>query len=111
MQHETARLLKLTNNQGIHPLSFCVPRKSDAFQDDIFPDAPAPTPAHSGDAWLGGSSKPPVTMSLDPAVSGGQAAKKKVFKTVVQLSKELDDAHNRITFLEKKLKEAGISIV
>ena len=110
MQHETARLLKLTNNQGIHPLSFCVPRKSDAFQDDIFPDAPAAAPAHSGEAWLGGSSKPPVTASLDPAVSGAQATKKKVFRTVSQLSKDLDAANKRIELLEKRLKEAGLTV-
>lgn len=38
MECETARILKVTNNDGIHPLSWVVPRKSDAFQDDIFPD-------------------------------------------------------------------------
>jgi coronin-1B/1C/6 len=109
MQHETCRLLKLTNNQGLHPLSFCVPRKSDAFQDDIFPEAPAATPAHSGEQWFGGSSKLPVTISLNPAASGGQAVKKKAFKTVTQLSKELGDANKRIESLEQKLTENGIA--
>ena len=33
---ETARLLKLTAN-SVEPLSFHVPRKSEAFQEDIFP--------------------------------------------------------------------------
>jgi coronin-1B/1C/6 len=110
MQHETARLMKLTANQGIHPLSFCVPRKSDAFQDDIFPEAPAPVPAHSGEEWFAGSSKLPVTMSLDPAAAGGQATKKRVFKTVSQLSKELDQANAKIKALEAKLKANGLSI-
>jgi coronin-1B/1C/6 len=109
MNHETARLLKLTNNQGIQPLSFCVPRKSDAFQDDIFPDCVAPIPAHSGDQWLAGSSKDPVTMSLNPALANSELTKKKVFKTVSQLSKELDEANQRIEFLENKLKENGIA--
>jgi coronin-1B/1C/6 len=110
MQHETARLLKLTNNQGIHPLSFCVPRKSDAFQDDIFPDSPAPVAAHTAEAWFGGSSKAPVTMSLNPASRGGKTAKKKMFKSVSQLNKDLDDATSRIEYLEQKLKENGISV-
>jgi len=110
MQHETVRLLKLTNNLGIHPLSFCVPRKSDAFQDDIFPDCPAPTAAHTGEAWFAGSSKAPVTMSLDPALSGGIATKKKIFKSVSQLNKDLEEANKRIEFLETKLKENGITV-
>lgn len=109
MHHETARLLKLTNSQGVHPLRFFVPRKSDAFQEDIFPDCPAPTPAHSGEQWMEGSSKMPVTMSLNPAHEGGQAAKKKVFKSVTQLSKELEEANKRIAYLEGKLKENSIS--
>jgi coronin-1B/1C/6 len=110
MQHETVRLLKLTNNQGIHPLSFCVPRKSDAFQDDIFPECPAPVAAHTGEAWFAGSSKAPVTMSLDPASRGGQTTKKKMFKSVSQLNKDLEEATNRIEFLEQKLKENGITV-
>jgi len=109
MHHETARLLKLTNSQGIHPLRFYVPRKSDAFQEDIFPDCPAPTPAHTAEQWVGGSSKPPVTMSLNPALQKGQAAKKKAFKTVTQLSRELDEAHKRVEYLETKLKENDIA--
>ena len=36
MACETARLLKLTAN-SVEPLSFHVPRKSEAFQEDIFP--------------------------------------------------------------------------
>jgi coronin-1B/1C/6 len=110
MQHETARLMKLTANQGIHPLSFCVPRKSDAFQDDIFPEAPALTPAHSGEAWFEGSSKLPVTVSLDPAQAGVQASKKKIFRTVSQLSHDLDEANSRIKLLESRLKSAGIDV-
>eukprot|EP00542_Grammatophora_oceanica_P019311 CAMPEP_0194032232 /NCGR_PEP_ID=MMETSP0009_2-20130614/5215_1 /TAXON_ID=210454 /ORGANISM="Grammatophora oceanica, Strain CCMP 410" /LENGTH=453 /DNA_ID=CAMNT_0038672603 /DNA_START=134 /DNA_END=1495 /DNA_ORIENTATION=+ len=109
MKHETARLMKLTNSAGIQPLSFFVPRKSDAFQDDIFPDAPAAAPAHTCDQWMAGSSKDPATMPLNPALQGGQAAKKKTLKTVSQLSKELDDAHKRIEYLEGKLRASNIA--
>lgn len=102
MKHESARLLKLTNDNGLHPLRFFVPRKSDAFQDDIFPDTASTDPAHSGDAWLGGSSKDPVTMSMNPSVSGnGGGSKKKKFLSVATLSK-------RVTYLENLLKENNI---
>eukprot|EP00567_Pseudictyota_dubia_P003711 CAMPEP_0197444788 /NCGR_PEP_ID=MMETSP1175-20131217/10177_1 /TAXON_ID=1003142 /ORGANISM="Triceratium dubium, Strain CCMP147" /LENGTH=450 /DNA_ID=CAMNT_0042975641 /DNA_START=93 /DNA_END=1445 /DNA_ORIENTATION=- len=108
---ETARLLKLTNNKGIHPLSFIVPRKSEAFQDDIFPDCPSTKPAHSADEWAAGSSKPPETMSLNPKErqnENGGGTKKK-FRTMATVTKELDEAKERIAYLEQKLTEANIS--
>ena len=115
MQHETARILKVTNGQGIHPLTFSVPRKSDAFQDDIFPETAAPIPAHSHSEWMGGSSKSPVTMSLDPKNAGantGAAANsssKTSFKTVGSLSKELEKAKAQIAKYEALLKSNGIA--
>lgn len=111
MQCETARILKVTNNDGIHPLSWTVPRKSDAFQDDIFPDCPSAIPAHSSDEWLAGSSKLPKTMSLNPALASrnGNTGSKMKLKTVASVSKELTEAQARIKYLEKKLKDAGIS--
>merc|ERR1711865_1291379 len=103
MKCETTRLMKLTNTDGIHPLKFYVPRKSEAFQDDIFPPAAAPTPAHTCSEWLGGSSKDPITMKLDPksmAASGngdGLGGKKKSkLVTVPILSKE--NAKLKLTF-------------
>jgi coronin-1B/1C/6 len=125
MQHETARVLKVTNNAGVHPLSFHVPRKSDAFQEDIFPPTASSIPSHSFSEWMGGSSKGPVTLDLSPAANGGAAnghsngahanghsnggAVKKVFKSSSTLSHELDEARKRIEFLEAKLAENGIA--
>jgi len=112
MACETARLLKLTNASGVQPLSFTVPRKSDAFQDDIFPDCSAAEAAHSVDEWLEGSSKVPLTMSLDPRKTNGTKSNtKKAFKarTARQLAEELKEANSRIKFLEEKLKENDIS--
>lgn len=112
MQCETARILKVTNNEGIHPLSFTVPRKSDAFQDDIFPDCPSTQPAHTAEQWKEGSSKVPNTMSLNPALAGSNksnGAKKTKLRTVATISVELKEAKERISYLEEKLKESGIS--
>jgi coronin-1B/1C/6 len=108
---ESARLLKLTNSDGVHPLSFTVPRKSDAFQDDIFPDCSSLTPAHTAEEWAAGSSKLPVTMSLDPANAGKApgGAKKKAFKTVGILSKELSESQKRVAYLETLLKSNSIT--
>ena len=71
MQHETARVLKVTNSAGVHPLCFYVPRKSDAFQEDIFPPTASSDPAHSFGEWMAGSSKGCPTMSLNPSENGG----------------------------------------
>lgn len=114
MKHETARILKVTNSAGIHPLTFTVPRKSEAFQDDIFPDTAAAIPAHSFAEWMEGSSKESVKMSLDPAQSGkapvanGDAKPKPTFRSAAQLGKELDAANKRIAELEALLKANNI---
>jgi len=112
MSCETARLLKLTSN-AVEPLRFIVPRKSDAFQDDIFPDTYAGVPSMNADEWLGGESKPPTLVSLRPggAPGGAAAGPKKAFtppKSAVTLQKELDAANARIAELEAKLAAAGI---
>jgi coronin-1B/1C/6 len=109
---ETALIMKITNSDGIHPLHFIVPRKSDAFQDDIYPPAPAPTPAHTCAEWAGGSSKLPVTMKLDPAsmesAGGPSSPKKAAFKTVGSLSKEVTALKKHIAQLEGKLSDANL---
>eukprot|EP00529_Nitzschia_sp_RCC80_P024022 CAMPEP_0113492930 /NCGR_PEP_ID=MMETSP0014_2-20120614/28330_1 /TAXON_ID=2857 /ORGANISM="Nitzschia sp." /LENGTH=456 /DNA_ID=CAMNT_0000386777 /DNA_START=259 /DNA_END=1632 /DNA_ORIENTATION=- /assembly_acc=CAM_ASM_000159 len=112
MACETVRLMKLTNTDGIHPLAFTVPRKSEAFQDDIFPPAPAATPAHSCADWVKGSSKLPITMKLDPksmASNGAAPAKKTAIKTVPMLTKECSKMKAHIKSLEQKCKDAGVS--
>lgn len=107
---ETARLLKLTSN-SVEPLSFRVPRKSEAFQDDIFPNTNAGEAAHSADEWLGGSDLAPKTMSLNPADRAGGSQTKKAFvaaKTPAVLQQELDAANARIADLVARLEAAGL---
>ena len=114
MSCETARLLKVTNEAGVQPLSFYVPRKSDAFQPDIFPNTSSGQAAHTAEEWWGGSSKGPVLESLNPATNGaggtqnGGVTKKKL-QSVGTLSAKLKKADARIRYLEGKLDAAGIS--
>lgn len=115
---ETVRIMKVTNSDGIHPLSFIVPRKSEAFQEDLFPPAPAAAPAHSSDEWVAGSSQMPLTISLDPKATGsgatacasapanGGSKSKFVSPKVLKQQNEKMKAH--IQSLEQKLTEAGI---
>mmetsp|Transcript_4273 Transcript_4273/g.8989 ORF Transcript_4273/g.8989 Transcript_4273/m.8989 type:complete len:451 (+) Transcript_4273:224-1576(+) len=108
---ETARILKVTNEKGLHPLTFTVPRKSDAFQDDIFPDAASPEPAQTHAEWFAGSAKAPLKMSVNPKDGGTAKLTKKAttFKSVASVSKELDEAKKRIAELEALLTKNGIS--
>ena len=103
MRCETARCLKLVSQAGkgsVEPLSFIVPRKSDAFQDDIFPDAFCGAPSMTADEWWAGANAPPRTAPLDPAKAGnGASTVAKTFtkvKTAAQLQKELDEALAKI---------------
>lgn len=111
MKCETARMLKLTSN-SVEPLSFIVPRKSDAFQDDIFPPSAAGVPAHTADEWWAGSDQEPIKISLAPGADSPARTASSTFtppKNALQLAKELSEAQARIAELEKKLADAGIS--
>lgn len=60
---ETVRLLKLTTDV-VQPLHVIVPRKSAAFQDDIYPDCYAGQASMSCQEWMDGADLPPKLMSL-----------------------------------------------
>lgn len=111
---ETARFMKLTTST-VEPLSFLVPRKADGFQEDLYPETFSGNPAHTADEWLGGSSKPPLLMSVDPSLASGNdaaAAPKKAFvaaKSPVVLAAELEAANKRIEILTARLMEAGLN--
>jgi hypothetical protein len=60
---EIVKMLKV-GTKTLEPISFQVPRKSDIFQDDIFPDTFSGEPALTADEWLGGQDAEPKTMSL-----------------------------------------------
>lgn len=115
MACESARLMKLTTN-SVEPLSFYVPRKSDCFQDDLFPDTASFIPSHTADEWRNGSDLTPQLMSLNPSARNTAAStprEKKAFvvaKTAAQLQIELDEANARISALEARLAAAGLDV-
>lgn len=62
---EVFRFYKLHATRPVcEPISMIVPRKSEQFQADIFPDTPAPTPALTAEEWLSGKNRSPVMISL-----------------------------------------------
>lgn len=101
LKHEIMRGLQMQTNSVV-PISFTVPRKSEAFQEDLFPDAPAGVPAMSADDWKGGAEpRPPTLRSMAPGASAaaGPAVKAAVV-SVKDLKKMLKDAEDRIKSLE-----------
>uniref|UniRef100_A0A023GAS0 Putative actin-binding protein coronin n=1 Tax=Amblyomma triste TaxID=251400 RepID=A0A023GAS0_AMBTT len=62
---EVFRFYKLHATRGLcEPISMIVPRKSEQFQDDLFPDTAAPTPALTADEWLSGKNRNPILISM-----------------------------------------------
>ncbi|XP_073971921.1 coronin-2B-like isoform X2 [Rhodnius prolixus] len=67
---EIFRFYKLHTTKAMcEPISMIVPRKSDQFQDDLYPDTAAPLPTVSASDWLNGVNRPPQLMSLKTGVT------------------------------------------
>jgi len=106
---ETARILKFAPSaREVQPLSFIVPSDSDAFQEDLFPPAKSATPAHSAQEWVGGSSKLPLTMSLDPA-SPPPVEEPSGLLSLKDMKTQNEQMKAHIESLEKKLADASIT--
>jgi len=114
---EIARLLKLTAT-AVEPISFNVPRKSDIFQDDLYPPTFSGEPSLSASEWFGGKNAEPKLVQLSP---GYVAVKKDEtnFKTVAVESKQLSQAElqtenekhkKRIAYLEAELAKKDARI-
>ena len=73
---EIARFLKLTRD-AVEPLSFILPRKSDMFQPDIFPDCYAGIAAATADEFFAGKDAAPPLVSMAPDANKGGSPKSK----------------------------------
>uniref|UniRef100_A0A6I8PXE6 Coronin n=1 Tax=Xenopus tropicalis TaxID=8364 RepID=A0A6I8PXE6_XENTR len=60
---EIARFFKL-HERKCEPIVMTVPRKSDLFQDDLYPDTPGPEPALEAEEWFSGQDADPILVSL-----------------------------------------------
>jgi WD40 repeat protein len=122
------RLMK----EWVSPVSFQVPRKSDLFQTDIFPDTYAGVPSMSAEEWARGDNKAPAKKTMKPGEGTKSVAAKTEFKasashssassasssaqsapapapqasggkSAAELQRELDSAMQRIRDLEAQL--------
>jgi len=109
-ENEIVKMLKV-GVKTVEPISFQVPRKSDIFQDDIFPDTFSGEPALTADEWFSGKNADPKTMSLAPGFvqkkttqefnpSKVEAPKELSEK---ELKDEVDRLTKRVAYLEAEL--------
>lgn len=115
---EIARLLKLTAN-AIEPISFVVPRKSDIFQDDLYPPTFSGEPTLTADQWFSGKNGEPKTTNLTPGFIAPKP-KETVFqkvevaqtgpKTEKELRDEYEKLKNRVSYLEAELAKKDARI-
>lgn len=104
---ETARAFKLHTTM-IEPISFRVPRKGDAFQEDIFPDAISGEASLTVDEFFGGKNAQPKRVSLKDGFVPG--VKKQIDfaaapSPLEEQKKDLENPKN-----EKEFKEAWLKL-
>jgi len=107
---EISRLLKLTAS-AIEPISFTVPRKSDQFQDDLYPPTFSGEPSLTADEWVGGKSATPKQIQLTPGFVAPKAAETNFKaapaaakeKSVPELKEENEKLTKRVAYLEAEI--------
>jgi len=87
--NEIDRVLKLST-KAMEPISMEVPRKSDVFQDDIFPDTFSGEPSTDAGEWLSGKNGDIKLTSLAPGFVQKERATD--FKPTVQQEKVLSES-------------------
>lgn len=110
---ETTRFVKLEKSNAVGKVSelkFIIPRKSEDFQEDLFPDDYAGKPAQTADDYFDGKDAKPVLMKMDPeerqdadSAPALKAPKKQASRDEIEA--ELQAAKAKIINLEKEIKE------
>lgn len=61
---EIAKFYRLTNNGLCQVISMTVPRRSELFQEDLYPDTLADEAALTAEEWMEGKDAEPILLSL-----------------------------------------------
>lgn len=96
---EIARAYKVTSN-CVEPISFVVPRRSDAFQADLFPPTLSGEPALTADEFFEGKNANPKTINLEDEV----VVKDK--KEFVSTAPKEEEKEEKVPKTEKEYQEA-----
>lgn len=114
--NEIIRLYQVTGTQ-VRPLSFQVPRKSDLFQDDLFPPCRGDEPNLSVDAWVSGQNATPKLVSLEHGFVKTEKKEKKIAKvedekelSPTEVKAKVDELTKRVAYLEAELAKRDARI-
>ncbi|XP_019937575.2 coronin-1C-A isoform X2 [Paralichthys olivaceus] len=94
---EIARFYKL-HERKCEPIIMTVPRKSDLFQDDLYPDTAGPDPALEAEGWFAGKNGGPILISLKDGYVSTKNRDLKVVKSNVLETKAVTKVENTPTF-------------
>jgi coronin-1B/1C/6 len=69
-ENEVMRAYKTVNDSYIEPVSFIVPRRSETFQEDVYPPTVGLKPAVSNKEWFAGKDGTPPKVSMESLYEG-----------------------------------------
>ncbi|KAM4598525.1 coronin-1A [Polymixia lowei] len=106
---EIARFYKL-HERKCEPVVMTVPRKSDLFQEDLYPDTIGPEPAVEADEWFNGKDGQPILISLkDEFVTTTKTREFKVHKSLLKTtsasSGNQQDTSGEVQSLQTEVKQ------
>lgn len=93
---EIARFYKL-HERKCEPIVMTVPRKSDLFQDDLYPDTAGPEPALEAEEWFEGKNGEPILISLKDEFVPSKSRDLKVVKKNILDNKVTKNSENSST--------------
>lgn len=100
---EIMKAAKLTNN-SVDLVSFRVPRRSESFQDDIYPDCVSNVPSMRGEEWLSGANTPPIRVPIQQVKSAQLNVEIKASKSPAEYERELEQANQEIQRLRERIR-------
>jgi len=114
--NEIIRLYQVTGT-SLRPLSFQVPRKSELFQEDLFPPARGDEPNLALEDWLAGETAPPKLVSLEGGFKSSEKKEKVLQKKEDEkevsggdLKQLVTDLQKRVAYLEAELAKRDATI-
>ncbi|KAG8520770.1 Coronin-1C, partial [Galemys pyrenaicus] len=103
---EIARFFKL-HERKCEPIIMTVPRKSDLFQDDLYPDTAGPEAALEAEEWFEGKNADPILISLKHGYIPGKNRDLKVVKKNILDSKPTANKKCDLISVPKKTVDAA----
>lgn len=122
VQHcEVAKFLKVTSKNMVVPIHMTVPRKSELFQDDIFPDCYAGVATNTAEGYFGGKDTAPELVSMEfeegalkkstaPVETNFQKKAPEKELTAKEIKEEWEALKKRVSFLEAELVKRDATI-